>query len=81
MRDLAVVTSKETRAYAGASTTSSSLVQLPPGSQVRRIEDRESWSYVEFHNENPPPGGRDIRGWVHTESITPLWPYDPACLE
>jgi tetratricopeptide (TPR) repeat protein len=80
-RDLAVVTSKETRAYSAASTTSSSLVQLPPGSQVRRIENRGTWCYVEFHTENPSPGRGNLRGWVQTESTTPLWPYDPACLE
>ncbi len=81
VRDIAVITSRETRAYTAASTTSNSLAPLPPGSQVRKIEDRGSWSYVEFHNENPPPEGKEIRGWVQTESITPLWPYDPACLE
>jgi hypothetical protein len=81
VRDLAVITSKDTRAYAGASITSSSLAQLPPGSQVRKIEDRDSWCYVEFHNESPAPEGKDLRGWVQTESLTPLWPYDPACLE
>ncbi len=81
VRNIAVVTSKETRAYAAASTTSNSLAPLPPGSQVRKIEDRGSWSYVEFHYENPAPEGKDIRGWVQTEFITPLWPYDPACLE
>jgi len=81
VRDLAVVTSKETRAYSAASTTSSSLVQLPPGSQVRRIEDRGTWCYVEFHTESQSPGRGNLRGWVQTESTTPLWPYDPACLE
>lgn len=81
VRDLAVVTSKDTRAYSAASTTSSSLVQLPPGSQVRRIEDRGTWCYVEFHTENQSPGHGNLRGWVQTESTTPLWPYDPACLE
>ncbi len=81
VRDLAVVTSPETRAYAAASTTGSSLAQLPAGSQVRKLEDRDSWCYVEFHNENPQPEGRNIRGWVQTESISPLWPYDSAFLE
>jgi tetratricopeptide (TPR) repeat protein len=81
VRELAVVTSKDARAYAAASTTSSSLVQLPPGSQVRKIEDRDSWCYVEFHDGSPLPEGRDLRGWVQSESLAPLWPYDPACLE
>ena len=81
VRDLAVVTSKDTRAYAVASTTGSPLTPLPPGSQVRKVKDRGTWCYIEFHNESPAPEGRNLRGWVQSESLTPLWPYDPACLE
>jgi hypothetical protein len=80
-RDIAVITAKEASAYSAASTTSKSLAPLPPGSQVRKIEDQGSWSYVEFHNENPPPEGKNFRGWIQTKSMTTLWPYDPACLE
>ncbi|MCE9520359.1 MAG: hypothetical protein K8R87_12505 [Verrucomicrobia bacterium] len=79
--DIAVITAKEASAYSAASTTSKSLSPLPPGSQVRKIKDQGSWSYVEFHNENPPPEGKNIRGWIQTKSMTTLWPYDPACLE
>lgn len=81
IRDISVITSKDTLAHTAASSTSKSMAPLPPGSQVRQIENRGSWSYVEFHDANPPPDGKNIRGWVRTESMTPLWPYDPALLE
>lgn len=76
IRDRAVVVAKDARAYTGASSTSGSVVSLPPGSQVRRIEERGAWCYVEI------PAGEDMRrGWVQSEALTAFWPFDPGYLD
>lgn len=74
---LAVVTAKDVMAYTSATVTSGSVTKLPPGSEVRRLEDRGIWSYVEVYT-----GQQDIRrGWVQNHVFTPLWPYDASYLD
>ena len=78
VRDIAVVTESGAQAYTAATTTSGTVVKLPPGSQVRLIDDRDAWCYVEVHT-----GNTDHRGWVQHSALTPLWPkdFDPGYLE
>ena len=80
IRDLAIVTATDARAYTAASTTSGSVVQLPPGSEVRKLEDRGAWCYVEI-----PTDGEHRRGWVQNDALSPFWPadrkFDPGYLE
>lgn len=72
VKDIMVITAKE-MAYSAATQTSGSVIDLPPGSQVRLLEKRGAWSYVEV-----PSGTEPVRGWVETAAYTPLWPWSPA---
>jgi hypothetical protein len=85
LQKLAVVTAPGTKAYTAATVTSGSVSPLPPGSEVRRLEERGAWCYVEIP---PPPQSADdtvdrqaYRGWVQVDALTPYWPFDPAYLE
>jgi hypothetical protein len=71
VKDVMVVTPREVRAYTAATLTSGSVIEIPPGSQVRLLEKRGAWSYVEV-----PSGDGPVRGWVESAVYTPLWPWD-----
>jgi tetratricopeptide (TPR) repeat protein len=62
--DRAIVITEETKAYNEPATTSSTVISLPPGSEVNILLTRESWTYVDI------PG--KLRGWVQTNAIAPL---------
>lgn len=83
--NLALVTAPDAKAYTAATVTSGAVSKLPPGSEVRKLEDRGAWCYVEI-----PPNPRTAddfrerhtyRGWVQTDALAPIWPFDPAYLE
>lgn len=74
--NLAVVTTPNAKAYTAATVTSGSVVALPPGSEIRRLEERGAWCYVEI-----PTEGEYRRGWVLAEWLTPFWPFDRGYLE
>lgn len=74
---LAVVTAKDVMVYTSATVTSGSVTKLPPGSEVRRLEERGDWSYVEVHTDQQDTR----RGWVKNSTFVPLWPYDPSYLD
>ncbi|WP_395716087.1 BatD family protein [Prosthecobacter sp.] len=73
VKDMMVVTAKEVSAYTAATLTSGSVIDLPPGSQVRLLEKRGAWSYVEIPSADEP-----VRGWVESAVYTPLWPWDTS---
>jgi len=74
VKDVMVVTAREVRAYTAATVTSGSVIDsIPPGSQVRLLEKRGAWSYVEI-----PTSGEHVRGWVESATYTPLWPWEMA---
>lgn len=75
VKDIVVVTAKEASAYTAATLTSGSVIDLPPGSQVRLLEKRGAWSYVEI-----PSADETVRGWVESAVYTPLWPWDVGLL-
>ncbi len=86
VRDLAIVTASKATAYTAASTTSGTVIDLPPGSEVRKLEDRGTWSYVEIPTKNDDPTKEQHhRGWVQNEALSPFWPadkkFDPGYLE
>lgn len=51
------------------------VISLPPGSQIRPLEKRGDWTYLEVPNE------QSTRGWVKTSSIEKLWPYPAHLVE
>ncbi len=71
VKDVMVVTAREVNAYTAATVTSGNVIAIPPGSQVRLLEKRGAWSYVEI-----PSGDEHVRGWVESATYTPLWPWD-----
>ncbi|MDZ4403322.1 BatD family protein [Prosthecobacter sp.] len=75
VKDVMVVTAKEVSAYTAATLTSGSVIDIPPGSQVRLLEKRGAWSYVEI-----PSGTDPVRGWVESATCTPLWPWEVTLL-
>ena len=78
IHELLVVTAPNSKTFTAATVTAGSVVEVPAGSQVRMLEDRGSWCYVEI------PANRDQeshRGWLPREVLTDLWPYDRGYLE
>ena len=69
VKNVYVVTQAEAKAFTAASTTSGTVIDLPPGSHLRLLERRGSWSYVEI-----PGLPNSLRGWVESEGLTSLWP-------
>lgn len=72
---IALVTSKETRAQSAAAATAGSVIDLPEGSATRILEVRGAWTYCEIPYQPEP-----LRGWVENAALTPLWPYDTALI-
>jgi hypothetical protein len=79
VKDLAFITGTGVSAYTAASITSGSVIQLPPGSEVRKLDDRGAWSYVEI--PSPQTTGEKMRGWVQNDVLSVFWPFDPGYLE
>ncbi len=73
--DLYCVTATKAQARTAATATSGSVIPVPPGSIIRRLNERGAWSYVEIAQP-----GESLRGWLESESLVPLWPYDAALL-
>ncbi len=69
MKDIWIVTTPGTKAYTAASTTAGTIIDLPPGSQIRLLEKRGAWNYVEIPNATD-----NLRGWIEADTLTPLWP-------
>ena len=59
--------------FTSATVTSGTVIGLPPGSQVRTLEKRGPWFYVEI-----PGSPENLRGWVEAGAITPLWTWDES---
>lgn len=73
VKDISIVTLPDVNSYTGATVTSGSVISLPPGSQVRTLETRGPWLYVEI-----PGSPENLRGWVEAAAVTPLWTWDAS---
>lgn len=73
--NLFIVTAPDIRAYTAATTTSGTVIDLPPGSQVRLLEKRGAWIYAEV-----PSRPENLRGWIENRALTPLWPWDASLI-
>jgi len=62
----AVVTATDALAQTSPVPDANTVTELPPGSEVRIVTNSGPWQYIDI------PG--ELRGWVKTEAITPLWP-------
>lgn len=68
---ISIVTQPDVNSYTSATVTSGTVIPLPPGSQVRTLEKRGTWLYVEI-----PSQPENLRGWVESAAVTPLWVWD-----
>jgi hypothetical protein len=59
--NLAMVTVPGAKAYTAATVTSGTVSPLPPGSEVRKLEDRGAWCYVEIPGNAQPAHDRYSR--------------------
>jgi tetratricopeptide (TPR) repeat protein len=66
----AIVTSPAAMAVTAPAPDSKKVIDLPPGSELRILEEAGPWRYVEI------PG--DLRGWIRAEVATALWPIPGA---
>lgn len=73
VKDISVVTQPDVSSYTSATVTSGTVIALPPGSQVRTLEKRGPWLYVEI-----PSSPENLRGWVEAGAVTPLWTWDAS---
>lgn len=73
VKDISIVTQPDVNSYTSATVTSGSVISLPPGSQVRTLETRGPWLYVEI-----PGSPENLRGWVEAAAVTPLWTWDAS---
>ena len=73
IKSLAIITAPDTKAYTSASTTGGTVNDLPPGSEVRTLDSRGAWTFVEI------PGDTETttnRGWVQTSALAAVWPEE-----
>ncbi len=61
-----IVTAESVGALTAPAPEAKVVVTLPPGSELRLLRITGPWTYAEI------PG--DLRGWVRTESVQPVWP-------
>lgn len=62
----AVITAAGAIAQTSPVPDAKTIIELPPGSEVRIVNNSGPWQYIDI------PG--ELRGWVRTEAVTPLWP-------
>ncbi len=67
-KDRVIVTAEDAKAYTTPALSAKEVISLPPGSVLRVLSSRESWSYVAL------PG--DLRGWVESDAIESLGALD-----
>jgi tetratricopeptide (TPR) repeat protein len=60
-RNLAVVVEPDVRARVATADNAGTVLQLPPGSEVRVLSRRGDWAYAELPN--------NLRGWINAASI------------
>jgi tetratricopeptide (TPR) repeat protein len=61
---LAIVTGKEVQARLATADNANSVLQLPPGSEVRVLSQRGDWIYALLPN--------NLRGWIPTTNVQPV---------
>lgn len=69
---LAFVVAPKTQAHTAATKVSGTVIPVPQGSVVQKLEERGKWAYVII-----PQPGEDLRGWLPVHELEPFWPYEP----
>lgn len=66
IENFATITDSSVSALTGPVPDSKTVIDLPPGSEVRILQESGPWTYVEI------PG--EIRGWLRNEQLAAVWP-------
>lgn len=66
IENFATVTGKGVTAVTSPVPDAKAVIDLPPGSEVRILQETGPWTYVEI------PG--EIRGWLRNEQLAAVWP-------
>ena len=77
LENLAFVTDANSMAHTAATQISGHVILVPPGSTVRKLEVRGAWTYVEIPQARAE---ENLRGWLPTSGLVPVWPYEPGLL-
>ncbi len=64
----AIITVTEAIAQTGPVPDAKTVIELPPGSEVRIVTNSGPWQYIDI------PG--KVRGWVRSDALNLLWPPD-----
>ncbi|MAS91622.1 MAG: hypothetical protein CMO55_00375 [Verrucomicrobiales bacterium] len=64
--NFATIVADASSAQTAPTPGSKSVIDLPPGSEVRILQKSGNWCYAEI------PG--EVRGWIRTDSLEPVWP-------
>ncbi len=75
MQSLAFVIAPKAQAHTAATQVSGNVISVPPGSVVRKLQERGNWTYVEI-----PQPGESLRGWLPSNQLEAWWPYEAAKL-
>lgn len=75
LHSLAFVVAPKALAHTAATKVSGTVIPVPQGSVVQKIEERGQWAYVLI-----PQPGEDLRGWLPSSELEAFWPYDAAKL-
>lgn len=66
IENFATITANGVTARTSPVPDAKTVIDLPPGSEVRILQNAGPWTYVEI------PG--EIRGWLRNEQLAPIWP-------
>ena len=66
----AIVVAADVKALTAPARSAASVIELPPGSQISIVSNRDDWDYIDV------PG--ELRAWVPADSLKPLWPYESS---
>ncbi len=66
LENFSIVTGNGVSALTAPVPEAKTVVDLPPGSEVKILRDGGGWQYAEI------PG--NLRGWIRKESLEPVWP-------
>lgn len=67
--NFATVISSGASALTSPAPSAKPVIELPPGSEVRILQEDGPWRYVDI------PG--NLRGWIRAEAAEPNWPIPP----
>ena len=72
-----VVMTTDAAAFTAPAEASPTVISLPPGSEVGPLLKEGNWSYCTIPGDDDQP----LRGWVRTDALEPLWPWQSSLID